>query len=104
MYISKWDDKAKEMVSKMSRKEKDRLDAIIAMNTLVMDMNDEGAYMTWIYLVPDCANEWDFIDFAVNDEGTEENELFNEAVVLFKELWIKYATKNKGLYIGGKTY
>ena len=104
MCISKWDDEAKEMVSKMSRNEKDRLDAIIAMNTLVMDMNDEGAYMTWIYLVPDCANEWDFIDFAVNDEGTKENELFNEAVVLFKELWIEYATKNKGLYIGGKTY
>jgi hypothetical protein len=104
MYISKWDDEAKEMVAKMSREEKDRLDAIIAMNTLIMDMNDESAYMTWIYLVPDCANEWDFIDFAVNDEGTEENHLFDEAVMKFKRLWAKYAMEDKGLYIGGKTY
>ena len=32
MYLSKWDEEAKELVNKMSRKEKDRLNAIIAMN------------------------------------------------------------------------
>ena len=104
MYTSKWDNEAKEMVSKMSVVEKDRLHAIIAMNTLIMDMNDEGAYMSWIYLVPDCANEWDFIDFAVNDEGTESNHLFDEAVMKFKSLWVRYAMENEGLYIGGKCY
>ena len=104
MYLSKWDEEAKELVNKMSRKEKDRLNAIIAMNTLVINMNDECAYMSWISLVPDGANEWDFIDFAVNDEGTEENHLFDEAVELFKKLWKKYAMKDKGLYIGGKCY
>lgn len=50
------------------------------------NMNDESAYFTWIYLVPDCADEDDFIDFARNDEGTEENKLFDEAVELFKKL------------------
>ena len=104
MFISEWDNEAKEMVAKMSRNEKDRLKAIIAMNTMVINMNDEGAYMSWIYLVPDCASEWDFIDFAVNDKGTEENQLFDEAVMLFKRLWVKYAMEDKGLYIGDNCY
>ena len=104
MFTGKWDDEAKEIVAKMSRKEEDRLNAIIAMNVMVCNMNDESSYMSWIYLVPDCASEYDFIDFAVNDEGTEENHLFDEAVELFKKLWERYATEDKGLYIGGKTY
>lgn len=104
MYLSKWDEQIKETVDKMSTKEKDRLEAIIAMNTMVINMNDESAYMSWIYLVPDGANEWDFIDFATNDEGTNGNELFDEAVALFKKLWKRYAMEDKGLYIGGKCY
>ena len=104
MYTENWDEEAKEKVSKMTTREKDRLHAIIAMNVMVCNMNDESAYMTWIYLVPDNASEWDFIDFAVNDEGTECNHLFDEAVVLFKKLWKRYAAEEKGLYIGGKTY
>lgn len=94
------DEEAKKIISKMTDQEKERLNAIIAMNTLVCSMNDESAYMTWIYLVPDCANIYDFIDFA---EG-EENDLFDDAVVLFKKLWKNYATKENGLYIGGKCY
>lgn len=104
MFTEKWDKKAKEIVSKMSLKEKDRINTIIAMNVMVCNMNDESAYMTWIYLVPDCADEWDFIDFATNDDGTEENHLFDEAVGLFKKLWKRYAAEDNGLYIGDKTY
>lgn len=105
MYLSKWDEEAKELVNKMSQKEKDRLNAIIAMNVMVCNMNDESAYMTWIYLVPDCASEWDFVDFATNDEeGVDGNHLFDEAVELFKKLWKRYAMEDKGLYIGGKCY
>ena len=102
--LSKWSNEAGKTVSRMSRNELDRLEAIIAMNTLVIDMNDEGAYMSWINLVPDCANEWDFIDFAVNDDGTKENQLFDEAVILFKRLWVRYAMEKGGLYIGEKCY
>lgn len=94
------DEEAKKIISKMTDQEKERLNAIIAMNTLVCSMNDESAYMTWIYLVPDCANIYDFIDFA---EG-EENDLFDDAVVLFKKLWKNYAAKENGLYIGRKCY
>lgn len=61
--------------------------------------------MTWIELaVPDCPSEWDFIDFAQNDEGTIENKSFDEAVDLFKKLWNKYANDDHGLYIGSKAY
>lgn len=104
MILEKWDDEAKEVVRKFSSNEKDRLNAIIAMHIMVCNMNDEGAYMTWIYVVPDEATEWDFIDFAQNDEGTEENKLFDEAVDLFKKLWNEYANDDHGLYIGRKAY
>ena len=82
----------------MTNQEKERLNAIIAMNTLVCCMNDESAYMVWINYVPDCADIYDFIDIA------EDNELFDEAAALFKSLWKNYASKNRGLYIGGKCY
>lgn len=36
--------------------------------------------------------------------GTEKNEMFDEAVALFKKLWGQYASKEDGLYIGNKTY
>lgn len=94
------DEEAKKIISKMTDQEKERLHAIISMNTLVCGMNDESAYMTWIYLVPDCADIYDFIDIA---EG-EENDLFDDAIVLFKKLWKNYAAKENGLYIGGKCY
>lgn len=104
MIIEKWDNEAKEVVRNFSSNEKDRLDAIIAMHIMVCSMNDEGAYMTWIYVVPDEATEWDFIDFAKNDEGTTGNALFDEAVELFKKLWNEYANDDQGLYIGRKAY
>lgn len=104
MILEKWDEEAKEMIKGFSNKEMDRLNAIIAMHIMVCNINDEGAYMAWIYLVPDEATEWDFIDFAKNDDGTTENALFNEAVESFKRLWKNYAAEKDGLYIGGKSY
>ena len=99
-----FDEEAVNIIKGFSIKEKERFNTIIAMNIMITNMNDEGAYMTWIYLVPDEASEYDFIDFATNDEGTEENHLFDEAVVLFKKLWKRYAEEDKGLYIAGKCY
>lgn len=104
MILENWSEEAKQTVDNFSPKEKERLNAIIAMNIMVCNMNNESAYFTWIYLVPDCADEDDFIDFARNDEETEENKLFDEAVELFKNLWKNYAAEDKGLYIAGKTY
>lgn len=104
MILENWSEEAKQKVDNFSQKEKERLNAIIAMNIMVCNMNDESAYFTWIYLIPDCADEDDFIDFARNDDGTKENTLFDEAVELFKKLWKNYAAEEKGLYIAGKTY
>ena len=104
VFLGNWSEEAKETINNMSSVEKDRLYSILAMQQLVESMNDESAYMAWISLVPDGATEDDFIDFAINDDGTKENQLFDEAVVLFKSLWERYAAKNKGLYIGHKTY
>ena len=100
----KWEKDALEVVDKMTKEEKNRLRVIKAMHTMVVNMNDEGAYMTWIYLVPDGATAWDFIDFATNDPGTTENKYFDEAVVLFKKLWERYAKQENGLFVGGKCY
>ena len=104
MILEKWDEEAKEIVKGFSSKEMERFDAIIAMHIMVCNIDDERAYTTWIYVVPDEATEWDFIKFAKNDEGTTENALFDEAVELFKKLWKNYAAENNGLYIGGKLY
>lgn len=76
--------------------ENERYETIKAMNTLVKDINNESAYMRWICLVPDEACEDDFIEFA------KDEELFHEAVVLFKRL-LRNSDKC-GLYIGGNVY
>lgn len=104
MILEKWDEEAKEIVRNFSTNESERFDAIIAMHIMICSIDDEEAYMTWIYVVPDAATEWDFIDFAKNDEGTTENALFNEAVELFKKLWNDYAAEENGLYIGDRLY
>lgn len=104
MILEKWDEEAKEVVRNFSTKERERLNAIIAMHVMVCSINDERAYMAWINIVPDEATEWNFIDFAKNDEGTTENALFDEAAELFKKLWNDYAAEENGLYIGGKLY
>ena len=104
MILEKWDDEAKEIIKGFSYKERERFNAIIAMHIMVGGINDERAYTTWRYVMPDKATEWDFIDFAKNDEGTTKNALFNEAVELFKKLWNNYAAEKNGLYIGGKLY
>lgn len=104
MILEKWDEKAKEIVKGFSHKEMERLNAIIAMHTMVCSINDERAYTTWTYVMPDEATIWDFIVFAMNDEGTTKSALFDEAVELFKKLWKNYAAEKNGLYIGGKLY
>ena len=89
MILENWDEKAKEIVKGFSTEEMERLNVIIAMNIMIRNIDYEGAYMTWIYVVPNAATE---------------NALFNEAVVLFKELWENYAAEKNGFHIGGKLY
>lgn len=45
-----------------------RVDQLKAMHQLMIEANDENIYMTWIYRMPDCPSEEDFIDIAMDDE------------------------------------
>ena len=78
--------------------EKERYDTLTAMHHLVMCMNDETAYMTWIWSVPDEASAYDLADIA------KEKDEFDGVVRLFKKLWKKYAASVSGLCIGRTTY
>lgn len=60
-----------------------RMAQLKAMHELMCNANDEGLYMSWIYLMPDGATEEDFRDIAFDDD------LYNECFDLFVNL-IKY--------------
>ena len=75
---------------------KERAEFVQSMNNVVKHLNDENAYMHWITVVPDEAEQADFEDIA-NDE-----ELFDEVVYLFKNIMEQYL-KN-GIYIGKTCY
>jgi len=57
------------------------------LHNIMINMNDENAYMTWIYIVPDEPTEDDFIDIACNDKDFED--VLNLFIRLFSEY--KYA-------------
>ena len=60
-----------------------RIAQLKAMHELMIQANDEGIYMTWIYRMPDCPSEEDFIDIAISDE--EYNACFDLFVKLIKK-------------------
>ena len=60
-----------------------RISQLKAMHNLMCEANDEHIYMTWIYLVPYCPSNQDFIDIALSDES------YNEAFDLFVKLIAK---------------
>lgn len=73
-----------------------RLDLIRGMNALIISMNNEEAYMSWINLVPDQATDADL------EEIAEDDELFDDAVKLFCKLFKCYI--KDGLFILDKLY
>lgn len=66
----------------MTRNELEVLRANIVggMTEYVRNMNDEDAYMTWIYIVPDECDEDDLMSIAEDDES------FNDVCILFGKL------------------
>ena len=74
----------------------ERADFVRSMNNIMVHMNDENAYMKWIEVVPDRADEEDFKAIA------DDEELFDDVVYLFKDLMERYM-KN-GIYIGKTCY
>ena len=65
-----------------------RINQLRAMHTLMCEANDEGIYMTWIYLMPDCPSEEDFVDIAIDDE--QYNECFDLFVKLIAKKGNRY--------------
>lgn len=76
----------KDVIPGFTRKA--RINQLKAMHNLMCEANDEGIYMTWIYLMPDCPSEEDFIDIASDDE--QYNECF--------DLFVKLIAKNGNRY------
>ena len=75
---------------------KEKAEFVQSMNNVVKHLNDENAYMHWITVVPDEAEQADFEDIA------DDEELFDEVVYLFKNIMERYL-KN-GIYIGKTCY
>lgn len=75
----------------------ERFEALKSMNTIIKSMNDESAYSTWIYLIPDGADDDELMEIAEEDE-----ESFKEAFNLFAKLVKKYM--KYGMYIDGEVY
>lgn len=77
----------------------DRINCLRAMNTLIQSANDETVYFNWINIVPDQAEEDDFVEIAMNQPDT-----FAEACGLFLRLMCCRDMDEGGLYIGGEVY
>lgn len=69
----------------------ERYEALKAMHTLVLTMNDEEAYCEWICTVPDEATDEDLRDIA------EDDDLFAEACAAYRYIAQTYA--DSGYYI-----
>ena len=57
-----------------------RIEQLKGMHNLMLVANDEGIYMSWIYLMPDGADDDDFAYIAIDDA------LYNECFNLFVKL------------------
>ena len=64
-----------------------RIRKLKAMHEMMLNINDEEYYCTWVYTIPDEPMEEDFEDIA------EDIDAYNEAEELFKRLIVK-AIKN----------
>jgi hypothetical protein len=67
-----------------------RLNNVKLMHETMLDMNNEDAYMAWIWEMPDCPNEDDFEWFA------EDEDRYMELYNYFMKLLKRYA--KDGLY------
>ena len=60
-----------------------------AMHNMMIYIDDEDYYFTWINLIPDEATKEDFVEIA------EDEALYKEAEELFKKLVMEAITKNE---------
>lgn len=67
----------------MSMLTKYKAQKLEAMHNMMLYIDDEDYYYTWINLIPDCATKEDFIEIA------EDEAFYKEAEELFKKLITK---------------
>ena len=60
-----------------------RIKQLKAMHELMCQANDEDIHMSWIYTMPDCPTEEDFIDIAMDDD--DYNACFDAFVKLIQK-------------------
>ena len=65
-----------------------RITQLKAMHTMMLEANDEGIYMSWIYLMPDCPSDEDFESIAIDDD--QYNECFDKFVKLIAKEGNRY--------------
>jgi len=73
----------------LNHKKYERGNILKSMHRLVLAMNDEEAYMAWVYCIPDGADDTELEDIALHDE-----EIFRDACNLFNRLVKGYACKS----------
>ena len=61
-----------------------RIELLKKLNEIMMCMNDEDCYFTWVLIVPDEATDDDFQSIALDEES------FNEVLDLFEKLFHRY--------------
>lgn len=75
----------------------ERYNIVKSMDTIVKSVNDEDAYYRhWLYIVPDCADDGDYLSIA------EDDELFADTAKSFLGIMKRYA--ESGLYVARKLY
>lgn len=70
----------------------EKFELLKAMHTIICMMNDEGAYMSWIYTIPDECDDAELMEIASDDD----DEIFTEAVEKFGRLIRNYG--DGGIY------
>lgn len=73
-----------------------RISLLKAYHQIICLLNDETAYMTWIYLMPDNPDEEDFEIVA------EDEELFKDAVKTFHSIYTEHSLS--GIFDGRKVW
>ena len=74
----------------------ERYQIVKGMHEIIRCMNNEEAYMDWIYTVPDGATDEDLRDIA------EDDSLFAETCNAFKFIFMAY--QEDGLFIDNKLW
>lgn len=69
-----------------------RIRQLKAMHALMLEANNESIYMSWIYTMPDCPTEEDFMDIAINDKYY--NECFDKFVRLINKNGNRYQKRS----------